>query len=274
MAMSAAADSHTSRAIDRPSLHARLRWLSQALALAVAGLAALVLGGWILGSGPLDAVSKLLSMRANTAISLLLRSGSKTQSSDKSLDKTFERSLGRALRQTERLERLVRDLLDVSRISAGRLRLEPELVDLAVLVQEATERLEPQLKAGRSELSLSLPAAATGWWDRHRIEQVIDNLLANAIKFGAAQPIFVGLEVDDTTVRLAVRDHGIGIDAASRAKIFEPFERGVPISNYGGFGLGLWIAHQTVEASGGNIRVESERGAGSKFTVELPRNLP
>ena len=194
----------------------------------------------------------------------LLRYGARSQPLDE--------SLGRALRQTERLERLVRDLLDVSRIGAGHLRLTPERVDLTAVVRQAAERLEPNAKAAGTELSLTLAEGAIGFWDRMRVEQLVDNLLANAIKFGAARPIDVTVEADDAHVTLTVRDRGIGIDAASRSRIFEPFERGVSISNYGGFGLGLWIARQTVEATGGTIQVDSEPGAGSTFTVKLPRD--
>jgi signal transduction histidine kinase len=106
--------------------------------------------------------------------------------------------------------------------------------------------------------------------DRLRIEQVISNLLSNAVKYGQGKPVDVALEVRDGAARLTVRDHGIGIDPRHQERIFERFERAVSTRHYGGFGLGLWIVRQIVDASGGSIRVESTEDEGSLFVVELP----
>ncbi len=106
--------------------------------------------------------------------------------------------------------------------------------------------------------------------DRSRIDRVVTNLLSNAIKFGPGQPIEVLVSAERGVARLAVRDHGIGIDPAQRAWIFGRFERAVSERHYGGLGLGLYISRRIVEDHGGSIRCESLPGAGATFTVELP----
>jgi len=111
-------------------------------------------------------------------------------------------------------------------------------------------------------------------WDPSRLEQVVTNLMTNAAKFGAGKPIEIRIERLDGTARLAVTDHGIGIDPARRPYVFDRFERAVPSSRYGGLGLGLYIARSIVVAHGGTIAVDSEPGAGSTFTVTLPCTTP
>jgi signal transduction histidine kinase len=100
------------------------------------------------------------------------------------------------------------------------------------------------------------------------------HLLANAAKYGPGKPIEIGLEGDAGTVRLTVRDRGIGIPADEQARIFERFERAVPLRHYGGLGLGLWMVRRMVEALDGRIRVESRPSDGATFTVELPTQGP
>jgi PAS domain S-box-containing protein len=177
-----------------------------------------------------------------------------------------------ALEQTARFNGLIEELLDVSRIAADRLKLEPTPNDLGAIISDVAGRFEHALSDASCELSYAgPPGPLTGSWDRLRIEQVVTNLLSNAIKYGPRNPIEVRLEAFDSTARITVRDHGIGIPAADQARIFEPFERAVSSRHYGGFGLGLWITRQIVEAHGGTIRVESEPGRGSHFIVDLPR---
>jgi signal transduction histidine kinase len=174
-------------------------------------------------------------------------------------------------RQVDRLTNLVNQLLDVSRITGGKLRLQTEEVDLGAVVTGLTEALEVEVQRSGSTLDVNIEKDVVGRWDPTRIEQIAQNLLANAIKYGEGKPIEVGVSAENGWARLSVRDHGIGVAADQQARIFERFERAVPSRHYGGFGLGLWIVRQIVEASGGKVRVESEVGAGSTFTVELPR---
>jgi signal transduction histidine kinase/DNA-binding response OmpR family regulator len=174
-------------------------------------------------------------------------------------------------RQIGRLTRLVDDLLDVSRISVGKLALNSEEFDAAELVHEIVERFEDQLTAIGSQVSFTAePCAIPVKWDRFRIEQVVINLLTNAIKYGGGKPIDIRLECENDCVRLIVRDHGIGIAKEFQRKIFERFERAVPGTHYSGLGLGLYIVTQILKAHQGDITVTSEPGDGSTFTVSIP----
>jgi PAS domain S-box-containing protein len=177
---------------------------------------------------------------------------------------------GKILRNSRRLGRLVDELLDVSRITAGRLHLEREEVDVAALVREVVGRGSEAAQQANSRIELQVPERLVGMWDRLRLEQVVENLLTNAVKYGRGQPIHVRLQAEDGAALLMVKDNGVGIAPADQARIFERFERAVSSHHYGGLGLGLWIARQIVEAHGGRIRVSSKPGQGAEFTVRLP----
>jgi PAS domain S-box-containing protein len=181
-----------------------------------------------------------------------------------------EKKLRIAARQVDRLARLIDDLLDVSRISAGRLRIEPQRVELSELVGEVVARFSEVAERSGSPLRVRAERPVEGHWDPVRLEQVVTNLLSNAIKFGAGRPIDVVVERVGGSARLTVSDQGIGIVPEARTRIFERFGRAVPVSNFGGLGLGLYIADQIVRAHAGTIAVASEPGAGATFTVELP----
>ncbi len=173
-------------------------------------------------------------------------------------------------RSARRIARLVDELLDVTRISVGRLTLEREPMDLSEVAREVVVRnAEPAALAG-SPLRLDAPRAVRGTWDPGRIEQILEALVANALKYGRGLPIDVRVEEDAGLARLAVSDRGIGIAPEDQQRVFERFERAASARHYGGLGLGLWIVRQVVEAHGGRISVASALGAGSTFTVELP----
>jgi signal transduction histidine kinase len=173
--------------------------------------------------------------------------------------------------QVRRMASLVDSLLDVTRITSGQLTLRRERdVNLAALVRDVVAGFEMQAARVDCPLKLEAPARVLGHWDVLRLEQVVTNLLTNALKFGAGCPVSLRVEEDAGWARLTVRDEGIGMDEGVRARIFERFERGVSERHYGGLGLGLFITHQVVEALGGRILVESAPGRGSTFTVELP----
>jgi signal transduction histidine kinase len=125
-------------------------------------------------------------------------------------------------------------------------------------------------EAAATALQITAPQELVGHWDRERLEQVVTNLLTNALKYGAGQPVEVTLSRAEEYARLAVRDAGIGVEPEHHDRIFERFERAVSVRNYGGFGLGLYIVRRVVEALGGAVRVDSDVGAGATFTVELP----
>jgi PAS domain S-box-containing protein len=173
-------------------------------------------------------------------------------------------------RQAGRLSILVNELLDVSRLTAGRLDLEAETLDLVQVVQEVSERFSEQLERCGSALQVTADPAVVGCWDRSRCDQVVTNLLSNAIKFGEGQPIDLGIVREGEKAVLTVRDRGIGIDPADCERLFQRFERLVSARHFGGFGLGLWIVRQIIMAMGGTIHVDSMPGQGTTFRVELP----
>ena len=173
--------------------------------------------------------------------------------------------------QVRKLAALVNALLDVSRLTQGRLTLQPEDgVDVAALVAECAAALAQEAERAGCALQVHAPAPVVGSFDRLRLEQVVHNLLSNALKYGAGQPVRVAVERAGASVRLEVRDGGIGIAAEALPRLFGKFERAVSERHYGGMGLGLYITRQIVEAMGGRVRVESAPGRGALFEVVLP----
>lgn len=176
-------------------------------------------------------------------------------------------------RQVSRLERLVEDLLDISRITSGkRMLLEVEALDLGAVVKELVARSKDELARARCEVKIDVADSVIGGWDRQRIEQILSHLLSNAMKFGAGKAIEIDVSAhpERNVARIEVRDHGIGIAPDDQRRVFERFERAVTSRHYGGFGLGLWIVQRTLEAMGGTVTVDSAPGQGATFVVELP----
>jgi signal transduction histidine kinase len=183
----------------------------------------------------------------------------------------FQEGLSTAERETRRMGLLVHELLDLSRLSAGRLSLKLEELDLTALAREVAERFTDQAAAVGSPVVVHAPQQPVRvWWDRQRLDRVTTNLLSNAIKFGQGQPIEVYVQGNGPHARLVVRDHGMGLPPEAHGRIFGRFER---VSGTGrpGTGLGLYIVRQLVEAHGGTIQVSSHPGDGATFTVELPQ---
>jgi PAS domain S-box-containing protein len=181
------------------------------------------------------------------------------------------RRIEMAVRQTNRLTALVNGLLNVSRISLGRFRLDLEDFDLSNLVREVAEGFSDEAARAGYSVSLRIVPVLIGRWDRSRIEQALTNLLSNSIKYGAGKPIEIDLTAEGSGVELAVRDQGIGIASEELTRIFGRFERAVPSKHYGGLGLGLYVAREIVEAHGGSIVAVSRPGEGATFTIRLPR---
>jgi PAS domain S-box-containing protein len=174
--------------------------------------------------------------------------------------------------QAARLHRLIDELLDVSRIAAGRLELHVEAVDLAQIVNEVGTRFSDEAARVGSTLNIHAPASVVGRWDKSRLDQVVTNLVSNAIKYGDCKPIDVTLEAEDDRAVVTIRDRGLGIAQNDHERIFGRFERAASTRHYGGIGLGLWIVKQIIDALGGTVTVQSTPGTGSTFTVELPRS--
>lgn len=173
-------------------------------------------------------------------------------------------------RQLGRLGRLIDDMLDISRIAYGTLVLERSRMDLGLLVRDVLGGLAQEIAGSGSELRISVESAIEGEWDRSRIEQVVSNLISNAIKYGKGKPIEVAVTLHEGVAKLVVTDQGIGISKESLVRVFERFERAISANDVSGLGLGLYICRQIVEAHRGRIWGESELGQGSTFAVELP----
>jgi len=173
-------------------------------------------------------------------------------------------------RQVERLNRLVANLLDVTRLRVQRLELAHEPFDLCGLVEEVSGRFQEELGRAGRVLRVATPGPALGLWDRTKLEQVVTNLVSNAIRYGGSEPIDVAVQASAGEVRISVQDRGRGVAPEDQARIFRRFERGQNAEGSGGLGLGLYVVRQIVEAHGGRIELESELGAGATFTVVLP----
>ncbi|HZS35243.1 MAG TPA: ATP-binding protein [Polyangia bacterium] len=175
-----------------------------------------------------------------------------------------------ATRAVGRLSKLIDVVLDVSRLTAGLMALDRERFDLAVLARDQAAQLAEESAQAAAPITVEARAPVEGEWDRRALDQVLGNLLSNALKYGAGHPIEVEVSGDAERARLVVRDHGIGIAAAAQVNIFDRFARAVSARNYGGLGLGLFIAREIVQAHGGTIAVESTPDQGAAFTVTLP----
>ena len=175
-------------------------------------------------------------------------------------------------KQTLRLTRLVEDMLDISRVRSGRLKIEAEQFDFCEMVKEVIERMKPQLlEAHGSAPLVTTCGCVSGHWDRTRLEQVLTNLLTNAMRYGGGKPVEIRVSRPDADrVRLSVSDGGIGVAKEDQERIFNRFERAVDANEVSGLGLGLSISRELVHAHNGRIWVESELGQGATFHVELP----
>jgi signal transduction histidine kinase len=181
-----------------------------------------------------------------------------------------------ALRQIDRLEALIADLLDLARIRAGRFQLRPAPVDVSELVRGAAERLKDVLARAGNSLELDVAAGISGVYDGGRIEQVVSNLLANAAHHAAGAPVRLRLARAEGRVVIAVEDGGAGVPEHARERIFAPYEKvdGRGATAPLGLGLGLYIARQIADAHGGAIAVSRSELGGAAFVMTLPLAPP
>jgi PAS domain S-box-containing protein len=189
-----------------------------------------------------------------------------------SLDTKVVAKIDRATQSSNRLGELIDVLLDASRVVGGQLSLDRRLFDLTAVVGELAERFRHAAEGARCHLEVQGDAGVVGQWDRTRIEQVLTNLLSNALKYGAGHPVRMAVWGDESSAWVEVSDRGPGVAEADRLRIFGRFERAVSFRNYGGLGLGLYIAREIVEAHGGTIVVSGAPGGGATFRMKLPRH--
>jgi PAS domain S-box-containing protein len=173
-------------------------------------------------------------------------------------------------RQVSQLIRLIDDMLDVSRITSGQIRLNIAMQSISQVVLSAVESFASQLQNASMPLTLNVEPDLIVACDAQRIEQVITNLLSNAIRYASGKPLEVRVHGRGDQVEIFVRDHGPGIPSEAAKRIFERYERATSASEASGLGLGLYISQQILESHGGSIRVESTPGQGATFIVTLP----
>jgi signal transduction histidine kinase len=182
--------------------------------------------------------------------------------------------LGVMIKETERLTRLVNNVLDFSRIEQGRRRYNLERVDAAALANEVLDGQAPRLQeAGLALETTGLDAPAPVRIDRDALAQILLNLLDNAVKYGAAGGrLTVALDRDGARTRIRVEDYGPGIATVHRGRLFEPFHRADDslTSTHPGTGLGLSISRRMLRDMGGDLCYEPAPGGGARFTLELP----
>lgn len=186
----------------------------------------------------------------------------------------LQKMVARDGRQIRSMVRLIDDMLDVSRINSGTLSIRRQPTELGALVTRVIDDLTPLAAASGSALSLRADVVVEGHWDAFRVEQIVINLLGNALRYGAGQAVKVSLAMCDGHALIDVRDHGVGIAAADRERIFDAFERVSHHDGSGGLGLGLYISRQLARAHGGAIALHEADGAGALFRVSLPLAPP
>lgn len=182
----------------------------------------------------------------------------------------IQERIGRLQSQMRRFVRRATTLLDASRLASGNLQLHPETLDLSAHLQAILQDFQTESEHARAPVQIAVQPHVVGQWDAVAVEQVITNLVSNAIKYGNEQPVRIRLTSDGAVAKLEVADRGIGISAADLARVFDRFERLTTARSKPGFGVGLWVVRQLVEAMAGQITVSSTPNEGSTFTVTLP----
>ncbi|HET8728167.1 MAG TPA: HAMP domain-containing sensor histidine kinase [Alphaproteobacteria bacterium] len=206
----------------------------------------------------------------NPMHALLLQIGNSLNAARKLGDDDLIQRLERVKFVIDRYVKRATTLLDVSRINAGGFNLQLEDMDFVDVVREVASSYEIEATFTGATLNVTVPDRLDGRWDELAVEQIVANLISNAIKYGAEGSVDVTLAREGESARLTVRDHGIGISAEDQSRIFEPFEQVVTREMRGGFGIGLWLVRWLVEAHGGTISVKSAPHEGAIFTVRLP----
>jgi len=173
--------------------------------------------------------------------------------------------------EIQRLKSLIDRMTELQR--SGRPSLQPRLIDIGATVRATVKRLLTTF-SGTESVSITVPAHAVhGWWDQTAVEQIVSNLLSNALKFGHGRSIRLVVRATAASASITVRDQGVGISATDRLRIFERHAH-APAEEGGGSGLGLWLVRELTLAHGGRVTVHSRKGRGTTFTVILRTQPP
>jgi len=223
----------------------------------------------------LQARDEFLSIAAhelrNPMHSLLLQVSAAVQIARLKGPEMLVRRLERVQHIVDRYVKRASLLLDVGRMNATRMQPQVESIDFSDVVREIVESYAPEAAFNRSPFHVEVPDSLQGRWDRLALEQIVSNLISNAIKFGAGAPIDVTLARKDDHVQFEVRDRGIGIAEADQDRIFGRFERVADNPGHpAGAGVGLWLVRGLVQSHGGAISIRSAPDQGATFTVSLP----
>lgn len=205
-----------------------------------------------------------LRLQNQMALRNLDRSGLISFTSEK-LTKTFNNTG----KQLDKLTHLIEDLLDVTKISAGTLTVEPIESNFSLIIADILDRYSEQLATMKS-LDVNIDGPVMVYCDPFRAEQVVINLISNAIKYAPNSPLEIHLSKENGNAILKIKDSGPGIDMDKLQNVFERFKRGKNNKNVNGLGLGLYISKQIIDAHRGKIEVESQLGVGTTFTVTFP----
>lgn len=192
-------------------------------------------------------------------------------SSTDSFSDQIARGLKKQQYQLQRISRIIDNALDETKISEGQFSIKCEPFDLSEMVSEVVAQMIMTAESAGVQIKLNASQKIPGNWDRFRLEQVLLNLLMNAIRYGNKKPIYVTVASKTDHALIIVRDEGIGIKAENQTRLFQRFER-LNQQKVSGMGLGLFISNSIVQAHGGEIRLNSKFGKGSEFTVVIPFN--
>lgn len=173
-------------------------------------------------------------------------------------------------RQIQSMIRLINDMVDVSRATTGTLSIRTGAVNLAQLVTRIVSDFSQQAQVAGCCITLEIVPDVVGDWDEFRVEQILVNLITNALRYGGGKPVSISFSFTGNHVAIHVQDQGAGIPESEQQRIFEKFERLGNNQVKEGLGMGLYIARQLAEAHGGNLSVGNTPGAGACFTLRLP----
>ncbi len=249
----------TSVAMENVHLYEELQWRMEAAHAAVTARDEFIAVAAHELRTPLTAV--LLQVQALEAC---------TRNHDGHGDPKLAERASRAAVGAQRLAALIDGMVDASRAPGERLALELEELDFVEMTRGVIERFSTTARRSGSVFHLESAGEVRGRWDRLRMEQVLTNLIANALKFGAGKPVEIEVHRRQTAVHVEVRDHGNGIAPELAGRIFERFGRAGPVRHYGGLGLGLYLAREVIEAHGGTIGFRSAPGEGCTFLFDMP----